>query len=136
MVDIKSSSAFKWKKLFGRDYNRDMNPSENYQLQLATYVYALSKELNLDPYEEMKGVLFYYKKDNSDLKWIEIDSNYIDKAIDYWEDVNTYKDEVTKENIEQMLVPGSTLNVPVMNWECNMKYCDFAKHCNSPYLKE
>ena len=127
VVDFKTVKSYKWSKMFGRESNRDKNPSTNYELQVATYVYALAKELSLDPYNEIQGILLYYKKDDSALKWVEVDSHYIDLAIAYWKEVNSWILDVTPENINEVLVPAKTLNVPVANWQC--KYCDYAKHC-------
>jgi len=133
LIDIKTTAAYKWQKMFGRDYNRDKNPFNSYELQIATYAIGLSKEMDIDPYDDVRCAIVYYKKDNSDIKWIDISSHYIDLAMDYWEEVNSWKEEVTKENINEVFIPGRSLNVPTQQWQCN--YCDFAKHCNSPFIK-
>ena len=135
VIDLKTIGSYKWRGLFGHLKNRDKNPSINYQLQLSMYVYCLSKGMGFDPYKDNNRALFYYKRDDSHMKYVEIDSHYIDLAITYWEEVNDYIDDVNEENIEEILVAGRSQNVPVMQWECNPKYCPFHKHCNSPFSK-
>lgn len=124
--DIKTVASYKWQKMFGRESNRDKNPSVMYELQVSSYAYALAKKLGLNVYDETQPALLYYKKDDSSLKLIEVSSHYIDKAIEYWKTVMQYINEVTGDNIEDIFIPGD-LDVPVMNWECG--YCNYQHIC-------
>ena len=52
-----------------------------------------------------------------------VDNTWIDKAMDYWSDLNDYAEDSTPEQ----LIPGS-YGVPMENWEC--RYCGFKDiHC-------
>ena len=116
LYDIKTCNAWKWKTLFGR--NPDPNPAENYYLQLGTYGWWCEEEYGN---KLKKLALLYYNKDNSRMKEKRIRTSYIDKAKEYWHDVN---ERFKKGN------PPIELGVaPVYKWECNPKYCNFYKVC-------
>jgi CRISPR/Cas system-associated exonuclease Cas4 (RecB family) len=123
LVDIKTCNAWKWKMLFGR--NPDPNPADNYNLQLGTYGWW---------YEEESGnklnklSLLYYNKDNSRMKEKVVSVAYIDKAKEYWRNVN---------KIFKTGNPPIELGVaPVYKWECNIKYCNFYQVCGGGYKEE
>ena len=116
LYDIKTCNAWKWKTLFGR--NPDPNPAENYYLQLGTYGWWCEEEYGN---KLKKLALLYYNKDNSRMQEKRIRTSYIDKAKEYWHDVN---ERFKKGN------PPIELGVaPVYKWECNPKYCNFYKVC-------
>jgi|TARA_R100000329_G_scaffold148376_1_gene137137 hypothetical protein len=116
LYDIKTCNAWKWKTLFGR--NPDPNPAENYYLQLGTYGWWCEEEYGN---KLKKLALLYYNKDNSRMKEKRIRTSYIEKAKEYWYDVNK---RFKKGN------PPIELGVaPVYKWECNPKYCNFYKVC-------
>ena len=116
LYDIKTCNAWKWKTLFAR--NPDPNPAENYYLQLGTYGWWCEEEYGN---KLKKLALLYYNKDNSRMKEKRIRTSYIEKAKEYWYDVNK---RFKKGN------PPIELGVaPVYKWECNPKYCNFYKVC-------
>ena len=64
VMDIKTCASYKWKMKFGRKPDPKGNP--NYNMQLATYLKALSDEFNVDAILEMS--LLWYNKDTSALR--------------------------------------------------------------------
>ena len=116
LYDIKTCASFKWRKTFGRDSNRDKNPSVNYEMQLATYATALMEEFSG---RELEMALVWYNKDNSDMREMPVSNEFLDKADMYWNDVNGQKD--------CDLLPGIDADVPVQAWEC--RYCNFIEQC-------
>jgi len=122
LYDIKTCNAWKWKGLFGR--KPDLNQPINYNLQLGTYGwwYEMESGKRLE-----KLALLYYNKDNSRMREKVISTSYVDKAKEYWRDVNA---RFEKGN------PPIELGVaPVYKWECNPKYCNFYEICGGG-LKE
>jgi len=116
LYDIKTCNAWKWKGLFGR--KPDLNQPINYNLQLGTYGwwYEIESGQRLE-----KLALLYYNKDNSRMREKVISTSYVDKAKEYWRDVNA---RFEKGN------PPIELGVaPVYKWECNPKYCNFYEIC-------
>lgn len=127
--DLKSAASFKWRKQFGHKKNRDLNPSVNYQLQLATYALGLKEQLEVGP---TSMYLTWYNKDNSSMKSVEVDIDYMDAAQEYWENLITKLNIVN--NDPERIIPGDDNNTPVYpSWECN--YCNFSDVCPSPYKK-
>jgi|TARA_B100000315_G_C14562195_1_gene581078 CRISPR/Cas system-associated exonuclease Cas4 (RecB family) len=125
--DIKTVHSFKWKKQFGHMKNRDPNPSVNYELQLGTYAMGLANDYEVD---DVEMNLIWYNKDTSSLKTKRINENFVDEAMIYWTDlIESLEDIIEPEELK----PGITPGVPVQEWEC--KYCQFAKHCDSPFKK-
>jgi hypothetical protein len=116
LYDIKTCNAWKWKTLFGR--NPDPNPAENYYLQLGTYGWWCEEEYGN---KLKKLALLYYNKDNSRMKEKRIRTSYIEKAKEYWYDVN--------ERFKKGNPPIELGIAPVYKWECNPKYCNFYKVC-------
>ena len=114
VVDIKTCASYKWRMKFGRNPDKKGNP--NYNMQLATYLKALRDETKSDGLASMS--LLWYNKDTSALREEYVELPWIDKAIEYWEELNEYSDESTSED----MVVGS-YGVPMENWEC--RYCGF-----------
>lgn len=124
--DFKSMAAYPWKKKFGLKKNREENPSKKYEFQIGTYGVGIETRFGV---EVTNLDIIYYKKDSSAFKSVNVPLDYMEEATDYWIDVNrTCKDKELDE-----MIPGTTLNVPVEQWECN--YCPFAYLCNSPFIK-
>ena len=114
VMDIKTCASYKWRMKFGRNPDKKGNP--NYNMQLATYLEALDRELGVDGTVEMS--LLWYNKDTSALREEHVDISWIDKAMEYWEELNEYSDSTTSDD----MVVGS-YGVPMENWEC--RYCGF-----------
>ena len=114
VMDIKTCASYKWRMKFGR--NPDKKGSPNYNMQLATYLKALGDEIGFDGIASMS--LLWYNKDTSALREEHVDISWIDKAMEYWEELNEYSDSATSED----MVVGS-YGVPMENWEC--RYCGF-----------
>ncbi len=130
VYEFKTVNSYKWKMMFGRD--RDKNPSVNYEVQLAVNTLGLQKKLWKDSPEKPKPAfmhMLYYKKDDSSVKIVDIPDFYLQRATDYWHDVNQYVKEVKKNPELLTLEPGKQLGVPVSSWECNEKYCVFHNIC-------
>jgi len=119
VMDIKTCASYKWRMKFGRNPDKKGNP--NYNMQLATYLKALRDETSADGLASMS--LLWYNKDTSALREEYVELPWIDKATEYWEELNEYSDETTSED----MVVGS-YGVPMENWEC--RYCGFKDiHC-------
>ena len=111
VCDLKTAHSFKWKKMFGR--NIDPTPSVNYQLQLGTYGIGLGRRLDI---QDVDLSIIWYKKDDSLMKVQPINSIWLDRAYEYWTELN--------EVLEDGNVPEvGDINTPVDNWECN--YCPY-----------
>ena len=123
LYDIKTCNSWKWKTLFGR--TPDPNPADNYNLQLGTYGWWYEEEYGN---KLKKLALLYYNKDNSRMREKRIRTSYIDKAKEYWHDVNK---RFKKGN------PPIELGVaPAYKWECNPKYCNFYQVCGGGYKEK
>lgn len=117
LYDIKTCNYFKWSKMFGR--KTDENPSDNYELQLATYGLWY-----LQTYGKLSGMrIAYYNKNNSDMREVCVPMSYLSKAEDYWK--RNY--EATYKQKEPP--PVKKGESPAYNWECNEKYCDYFDVC-------
>lgn len=120
LTDLKTTAAYKWKMMFGR--NPDPSPSVNYQLQVGTYgMWLHQNSYNLQGLE-----LLYYNKDNSSMRAVPVAMEYLDEAAAYW--------EMVKEMLADGKPPVSLGSAPVMKWECNedSKRPGFGKYC--PYF--
>jgi CRISPR/Cas system-associated exonuclease Cas4 (RecB family) len=116
LYDIKTCGSWSWKMKFGR--TKQFNPSIHYELQLGTYGYAI-KEM----FGQLDGMyLYYYNKDNSDMRAIEVPLTYISRAYLFWKNIN----DEHKQGLPDFRVGVS----PVQKWQCN--YCQFRSHCNPP----
>ena len=121
IFDIKTCASYKWRMKFGR--KREKNGSVNYNLQIGTYAFGLGEELNT---AEIEMTLLWYNKDTSMLREEYLTNNWINDAIEYWEELNDTLEDVESEDGRE-LIPGS-YGVPMMSWEC--RYCGFKDiHC-------
>ena len=116
LYDIKTCGGYSWKMKFGR--SRPLNPSIHYELQLGTYGYAIKEKFG-----QIDGMyLYYYNKDNSDMRAVEVPLTFVSRAYLFWRNIN---DE------HKMGLPPFRVGVsPVQKWQCN--YCQFKKLCNPP----
>ena len=82
LYDIKTCGGYAWKMKFGR--NKKLDPSTHYELQLGTYGYAI-KEM----FGQLDGMyLYYYNKDNSDMRAVEVPLTYVSRAYLFWKNIN------------------------------------------------
>jgi CRISPR/Cas system-associated exonuclease Cas4 (RecB family) len=117
LYDFKTISAYGYKKKFGRYENRDTDPPMHHELQLATYGIALQKE-----YGRLDGMfLYYYNKDNSMCRQIEVKKDMFPVAIDYWRRVLEAVDGA------EVPPPVNGRVSPHYSWECN--YCNYMTYC-------
>jgi len=115
IYDIKTCNDYKWKSMFGK-YG-DGKPSNNYALQLGTYG-LYYKELG----NAVNGlVLAFYNKNNSNMRELNVDLSFIQRAEDYWLKVG----ELFKDGLPPVVYGIA----PVEKWECNVKYCSFFDVC-------
>ena len=116
LYDLKTCGGWSWKMKFGR--TKQFNPSIHYELQLGTYGYAI-KEM----FGQLDGMyLYYYNKDNSDMRAVEVPLTYVSRAYLFWKNIN----DEHKQGLPDFRVGVS----PVQKWQCN--YCQFLEHCNPP----
>ena len=95
-----------------------VNTSIHYELQLGTYGYAI-KEM----FGRLDGMyLYYYNKDNSDMRAVQVPLTYVSRAYLFWKNIN----DEHKQGLPDFRVGVS----PVQKWQCN--YCQFKDHCNPP----
>ena len=120
VLDIKTTHSWKWKMMFGR--NKETKPSKMYELQLGTYGMGVSLQEDIS-HEDMSLFLVYYKKDDSSMKYVDVNSVWMDNAFEYWANLNEVLDLVKDESD----LPRDTLNVPVEHWEC--RYCPYESIC-------
>ena len=121
VLDVKTTHSWKWKMMFGR--NKETKPSKMYELQLGTYGMGVSLQEDIS-HEDMSLFLVYYKKDDSSMKYVDVNPVWMDNAFEYWANLNETLDLVKDESD----LPRDTLNVPVEHWEC--KYCPYESICN------
>jgi len=114
VVDIKTCASYKWRMKFGRNPDKKGNP--NYNMQLATYLKAFRDETRSDGLASMS--LLWYNKDTSAMREEYVELPWIDRAIEYWEELNEHSEGTESD----AMVVGS-YGVPMENWEC--RYCGF-----------
>ena len=62
-----------------------------------------------------------------------VSPEWIDKALEYWEEVYEIKEDLGKA-FETGLEPMITYGVPMQDWECS--YCQFESICPSTLSKK
>ena len=121
LIDFKTMASFSWSRKFGTKYF-DTNPSQHQEIQLATYGLYIRKEFG-----RLDGMfLYYYNKDTSRMKAVEVPMAMLKRAENYWTNINNEH----KKGLP-MFREGAS---PVQDWEC--KYCRFLDHCNPPFFKK
>ena len=82
LYDIKTCGGWSWKMKFGR--TKQVNTSIHYELQLGTYGYAIQKEFG-----QLDGMyLYYYNKDDSQMRAVEVPLTYVSRAYLFWRNIN------------------------------------------------
>ena len=115
VYDIKTIGSWSWRFKFGR--KQESKPSIHQELQLGTYGFAVKEEFG-----RCDGLfLLYYNKDNSDVRQLEVDLDFIDQSYNYWTRV---QDLHSMQGLPY-LQDGES---PVMGWEC--KYCQYKDLCD------
>jgi hypothetical protein len=125
IYDVKTAAAFTWSKHFGRKENRQENANQNYKLQLGTYGLAMQSQVNPSKTELY---LFWYNKNTSMIREQIVHPEWIDKAFDYWTELNELFQEY-EEKFVDYLEPGIEYGVPFEDWEC--RYCPYESICPS-----
>tara|TARA_Y100001951_G_scaffold100593_1_gene104256 strand:+ start:3005 stop:3763 length:759 start_codon:yes stop_codon:yes gene_type:complete len=124
IIDVKTCGSYPWKMKFGR--KPDPNANTNYNLQVSTYSYAFAEENNIY-LDDIEMSLFWYNKDTSAVKEVTVDNSWIEKALEYWEDLREYSNGATSDDLEV-----GNYGVPMANWEC--RYCSFRDiYCKGVY---
>ena len=77
--------------------------------------------------------LIWYNKNTSQMREQQVDPHYINKALEYWEEVYEIKEDLGKA-FETELEPMMTYGVPMQDWECS--YCQFESICPSTLSKK
>ena len=123
--DIKTAAAYKWTTMFGRKANRVAGSSDNYKLQLGTYALGIQQKYKPN---KITMYLLWYNKNTSMMREQLIAPEWIDKAYEYWANVNDILEKYGK-NFEdsEVLMPGISPGSPFQDWEC--KYCQFNSIC-------
>jgi CRISPR/Cas system-associated exonuclease Cas4 (RecB family) len=125
LYDIKSAAMYTWQKMFGQIKNRKPGTDDNYKMQLATYALAINEELSPD---KMNMYLVWYKKNDSHWKEVLVSPDWIEKAIEYWTELNSILEDCG-ESFEEDLIPEYWDGVPFKQWECS--YCPYYDLCPS-----
>ena len=115
VYDIKTIGSWSWRFKFGR--KKEDKPSIHQELQLGSYGFAIKEEFG-----RCDGLfLLYYNKDNSDVKQVEVDLDFIDHSYNFW---------IRVQDLHKIygLPPLSSGESPVMEWEC--KYCQYKDLCD------
>ena len=121
LIDFKTIGAYPWSRKFGYKH-KDMNPPMYQEIQLATYGLYIQKEFG-----RLDGMyLYYYNKDNSKMRPVEVPMNMLKRAENFWRNVN--------EEHKKGLPPFREGVSPVQDWNCS--YCRFVDHCKPPFFKK
>jgi len=123
--DLKTVAAYKWTTKFGRKHNRKPNTDTNYKLQLGTYALGIHKKFQVS---KIHMYLLWYNKNTSAMREQIVSPEWIEKALEYWGQLNDIEYDVGK-NFEEDLVPGYFEGVPQQDWEC--RYCQYYTICPS-----
>ena len=121
LIDFKTMANFSWSRKFGWK-NPDPNASVHQEIQLATYGLYVEKEFG-----RLDGMyLYYYNKDNSQMRSVNVGLHMLKRAHSFWVNVN----EEHKKGLP-MFKEGVS---PVEDWNC--KYCRYLDHCSPPFFKK
>jgi hypothetical protein len=140
IADLKTIAAFAWQKKFGLKKNRATIQSTKYEKQIGTYAEGQRRKcakLGIEIKGDPNLRLIYYKKDDSSFREVDVSPKYIEKALEYWREVNRLVNpggDVDAEPLWDNMVPGEDLGCPFESWECN--FCAYKKGCPSPFKKE
>ena len=97
-------------------------------MQTATYAHWYNTHFEHD-YQQIRSMaLLFYNKNDSKMQELEIPMSMIDEAVDYWEKIN----EAVKEGVPPIKLGFA----PVLDWECNAKYCSYFEACGGGLFAE
>tara|TARA_R100000781_G_scaffold111864_1_gene78635 strand:+ start:161 stop:952 length:792 start_codon:yes stop_codon:yes gene_type:complete len=127
LYDYKTCHEWTFKKATGKILSKQ-NDKDNYAYQLGTYAFMIEESPDYDCDEIVYMENIYVNKNDSKVKCKQIDLRYKEFAKEYWSSVN--------RNQVYAVPPPFGLHqfTPAYNWEC-VGYCNFTKHCDSPYKK-
>ena len=127
LYDMKTAAMYTWSKKFAREIkNRDPKVDMNYKMQIGTYALAMNEKHDLD---KINMYLVWYRKNDSFVRETLVNNKWIDKALEYWTEVNEILEESGKK-FEEDLTPGIYPGVPAQpEWECG--YCPYYSICPS-----
>ena len=119
LYDFKTIGSYPYRRKFGRD--KDTNPALHHEMQLATYGLGVQKEFG-----RLDGMfLYYYNKDNSSCKQVEVSLDMLRNVMSYWKE--------TLDATSGSLPPEVQINKsPRYSWECN--YCQYSTYCQEADL--
>ena len=121
LIDFKTMANFSWSRKFGWK-NPDPNPSIHQEIQLATYGLYIERVFG-----RLDGMyLYFYNKDNSQMRDVEVPLMMLKRAQNFWVNVN----EEHKKGLPSFKEGIS----PVQDWNC--RYCRYLDHCNPPFFKK
>ena len=123
VYDLKTAAAYKWSKKFGNKVNREKDSDRNYKLQVGTYALGIKKEMDVD---RIEMYLVWYNKNTSMMREQIISPDWMDKALEYWNELNEILEESGVMFVEE-LQPENSIGVPFQSWECS--YCSFREIC-------
>ena len=92
--DIKTAAAYKWTTKFGRKHNRKPNSDINYKLQLGTYALGVNQKYQID---KISMYILWYNKNTSQMREQLISPEWIEKALEYWAELNNILDDCGKK---------------------------------------
>jgi len=126
LYDLKTTAAYKWSTMFGIKKNRQpVFEYDKYRMQLATYSIGMKEELDIN---ELNMFLMFYNKNTSMMREVKVYADeWIDKAQDYWNELNSLVESMGEKHFEEKLRPGWQFGVPYEDWEC--KYCNYKTIC-------
>ena len=137
LYDIKTTAVYKWTTMFGRKENRKPGADDKYKMQLGTYAIGIKEKY--DQVSKVNMFLLWYRKNDSMLRETAVGSEWIDKAMEYWVELNNILEDCYDPNsdspsiFEDELTPGLHLGVPFQDWECS--YCQYYSICPSNLAK-
>jgi CRISPR/Cas system-associated exonuclease Cas4 (RecB family) len=127
LYDIKTASPYKWRTI----ENRKPGTADNYKMQLGTYAIGIKEKYS--QVSKVNMFLLWYRKDDSMWRETPVSPEWIDKALDYWVELNSILED-HGESFESDLVPGIWKGVPFNEkWEC--KYCQYYSICPSNFAE-
>jgi predicted RecB family nuclease len=94
-------------------------------MQIGTYALGVKRARGDDVKSDYYLNIVWYNKNDSKIRIQPVDPVWIDRAEQYWQDLNDFVDETGEEILN--IKPDTAVGVPMMNWECN--YCQFSKIC-------
>ena len=121
LYDLKTVAAYKWTTKFGLKKNRKPQSDTNYKLQLGTYGLGIMSD---DKFEAsaVQLRLLWYNKNTSLMREQIVSSDWMDRALEYWTEMNDILLEYGG-SFKEELTPEYSAGVPFQDWEC--KYCPY-----------